>query len=292
MIECGALKEFGILVPTKRNAFCLEIKMIIGDIPDDKAIFFHYTTFAALKNILETREFWLSHISCSNDIKEGSYGIEKIFPLLKAELNNFITQEAAQEVIQNANTGVGSFCADKGDRLSQWRAYANDGYGISIGFDREWLVRKCKEQNGEYNLCQCIYGDTGNKLADLIQKVRKAITSTGHTSKYTPEQISFVLLVIAAHLSKHNGFEEEDEVRIFANAPASMCYRENKNGRIIPYHPMLLGSDFSWLKKIIIGPCEQQVAIAKAVEIILEQNKITDIRPVLSSIPYRGIRNY
>jgi len=34
------------------------------------------------------------------------------------------------------------FClSEKGDLLSQWRGYADDGYGISIGFDRKYILK-------------------------------------------------------------------------------------------------------------------------------------------------------
>lgn len=81
-------------------------------------------------------------MSLSNDFMEGkvlAHTFDRIFhreeltPMVNAELRQNI------ELIEQMCDGMGFCLSEDGDLLSQWRGYAADGTGFSIGFARAYL---------------------------------------------------------------------------------------------------------------------------------------------------------
>lgn len=76
---------------------------------------YHYTHYSGLKGILESRQLWLTNISCFEDTEEFIYTVSRLVQKLflsrtiTEELRSFLTQE-------NPFTFVSCFCKD-GDRL-------------------------------------------------------------------------------------------------------------------------------------------------------------------------------
>lgn len=121
---------------------------------------YHYCSLETFNSIITSKTLRLSDITKSNDSKELIY----IRPFIKEEFLNVYRSEPAQ-FFKNA-VGEGQWqkitehyindwfdenyryysfyvmCfSNRPDVLSQWRGYANDGNGVSIGLDREVLKR-------------------------------------------------------------------------------------------------------------------------------------------------------
>ncbi|MEQ8461526.1 MAG: DUF2971 domain-containing protein [Sandaracinaceae bacterium] len=104
---------------------------------------YQYTDGSALSAILEHRRMWATHSSFLNDYGEGEYIWKRL--LTVAEESNghdAITAELTKSILSGIATNdevlgkelfVACFSEDP-DALSQWRAYANNGDGYSIGF--------------------------------------------------------------------------------------------------------------------------------------------------------------
>ena len=118
---------------------------------------YHYCNVNTFFNIIETNSIWLSDIEKSNDTLELSYikkEYSKYLPMACYAFADYHKQnnmayesirlDALLQVmneLQDFNViKVWAFClSEKGDLLSQWRGYADDGDGISLGFKASTL---------------------------------------------------------------------------------------------------------------------------------------------------------
>ncbi len=99
---------------------------------------YHYTNPNGFLNIVKSKKLWLSAAHNLNDHQELRWAIQKVTEIL----NKIVTPEnkpLLDELWQLAqiNTLTPFICSfsTNGDLLSQWRAYAGDGAGVSIGFN-------------------------------------------------------------------------------------------------------------------------------------------------------------
>ncbi len=111
-------------------------------------ILYHYCSLSTFKNIFENRSIWLSDIFKSNDYNEMKWlnkqyeiFLVKAYSQLKGPINldadDLYKIMRANDAVLNLQP-VKSWClclSEEGDLLSQWRGYADDGCGISIGFN-------------------------------------------------------------------------------------------------------------------------------------------------------------
>lgn len=125
--------------------------------PEPRGLLYHYTTLDGLIGILEHDNIYATHIKYMNDSKEFIDILDhmdhfvKVFnPSLHLHLRPFFSS------VKNIFDGiygayVVSFTDDdeaklfspeviSGDRLSQWRAYSNNGKGFSLGFDHKNML--------------------------------------------------------------------------------------------------------------------------------------------------------
>lgn len=106
---------------------------------------YHYCNESVFKKIIETQEIWLSDITKMNDEDEYRSGYE----IIREELNGFglenhdiINEMSDSNLNQAFNILVGCFSSN-GDLKSQWSEYADQGKGVSIGFNAD----KIKQHN-------------------------------------------------------------------------------------------------------------------------------------------------
>ena len=101
--------------------------------------FYHYCSIDSFFKIIESKSIWLSNSSVMNDFEENTR-IEKHFSMIDSlfenenhiELKNWI--KPFYELFKPDYSLI--FClSEEKDQLSQWRGYANDGTGVSIGFN-------------------------------------------------------------------------------------------------------------------------------------------------------------
>lgn len=154
--------------------------------------------------------------------------------------------------------------SDKEDMLSQWRAYANDGQGVAIGFNMEYFKDiKDKDPNRDFIIDRVIYNSDEqkkllhNKMKTFIKELRQAT-----------EQGEFFFLTLASgffelgQIFKDSSFAEEREIRIIhGNSERAaehdiLKYRVTENS-IRSYLEIPLASNVTnvkAIKEIVIGP--------------------------------------
>ncbi len=108
------------------------------------SIIYHYCSPFAFQQIIEKKCLWLSATNNLNDFTEGAWAIHAFDNVLRRIVNdkNNDWLNHINSLYRNNNVTpkyVTCFSKD-GDILSQWRAYAQNGEGVSIGFDEDELV--------------------------------------------------------------------------------------------------------------------------------------------------------
>lgn len=121
--------------------------------PEDEGITFHYCSGATFYSIITSRTIRFSDINLLNDADEARWGYDVFLQAANRILNrddipeiipivpvDFI--DRVDKVWHDSSFKITSFLSCfsiQGDSLSQWRAYADDGRGFSIGFDMRQL---------------------------------------------------------------------------------------------------------------------------------------------------------
>lgn len=96
---------------------------------------YHYCSIDSFFAIIQSKSIWLSNVSQMNDSKENKI-IENFFPLMDSFFEKVKFKEWIEPFYFTFQKEPLIFClSENKDLLSQWRGYANDGKGISIGFD-------------------------------------------------------------------------------------------------------------------------------------------------------------
>lgn len=283
-------------------------------------IIYHYTSLETLIHIVEKQTLWATNSRFLNDREEYIHGVK----LLTKTLENFINRENFEiikalipglEKISKINHFITCFSRN-GDLLSQWRAYANDGKGISIGFNRKDLESCLAEPvTGRYVL----YDNYKKEL--VIQTFLEIGLAFCLKQKelfdwqdFDFEKISAQLLIDFLEILitdyKDPSFAEESEYRIRLR---STYFDESKidnkkfrtNGNlIIPY--VELETKFNDFKKtlpeydtstllvqklpileIIIGPSLDFNAVSDGLNALFKENHYENIQIKQSAIPYR-----
>ena len=129
---------------------------------------YHYCSTETFHSIVKNRSIWLSSLTQSNDSKEGAVILEILIELANEADLTLAAQGRLESALRGGFDffdGLGFCLSEEGDLLSQWRGYANDGTGVSIGFNREYLVAlgaKLRESEGRsFGLKKLIYDRDG-----------------------------------------------------------------------------------------------------------------------------------
>lgn len=118
---------------------------------------YHYCSVNTFFNIIENNSIWLSDVEKSNDTLELAYIKKEYSNYVRLAVFSFIAYHKKNNIAYDehrlntilqvlselTNLPISKswvFClSEKGDLLSQWRGYADDGYGVSVGFDRKYM---------------------------------------------------------------------------------------------------------------------------------------------------------
>lgn len=112
---------------------------LLSHISSKGELIYHYCNSIAFWSICTKRSIWLSSIFNMNDAKELVWGRDILLDTLNKNKKLF-PQEFRVFMIFNIYSVDGDLLpliasfSKNGDLLSQWRAYADDAKGFSIGF--------------------------------------------------------------------------------------------------------------------------------------------------------------
>jgi hypothetical protein len=264
-------------------------------------IIYHYCNVEAFKAIIQNKVLWLSSVYNLNDYKEIHWIKDKV----KKRLNelktkdNFSKYNKFEKLYDEElpNVYIGSFSQGQ-DLLSQWRAYANDGHGVAIGFNQNYF-----KKNNLISTSEVLYDEEKQeKEIDIILSYLEKISFEEKSFDNNCKKIISSINSLSAR-SKNQLFEEEQEVRLI-HSPIIVDDEENKEfsfknnisqmkfravcGNLIPYFEL----DFSNSKEnespileIIKGP--KNKFINQEVKIFLSLNGFYEVDIKSSKSSYR-----
>lgn len=190
-------------------------------------IFYNYCKESVFNSIIERHKLWLSSIWDLNDSSEIHWTFKKLWPKIQAELL-LNASEKQRELIDNINSEVNIgiyrsymyyiICFSKfEDLLSQWRGYADDGRGFSVGINIDKVIPQkgiplmdvdCKKSLG-YSPVIYDFNQQYKTLLDAFKEIIK----TDYT-QVPPVVVASTNLSGYATIFKNPYYFEESEVRL------------------------------------------------------------------------------
>lgn len=250
---------------------------------------YHYCPTNSFTHIVNSRSIWLSSLTLSNDSMEGKIIRDAMIRLGKRDqLKTDTLQkiETGVQLLEDIFDGLG-FCLSKnGDQLSQWRGYANDAAGVSIGFSKPYLQllsnnSKNSDKSG-FKLGQVEYSleaqeaeveKTYKEMSKLIDdgafkfvggifdqrsKEEQDVEQKEVTAKVQRFYMTCLLLFPKMFLLKSPAFREEQEWRLIATSVRNVddqCLFRPINDRVIPYKVFNLDmSGNAPITEVVLGP--------------------------------------
>jgi hypothetical protein len=236
-------------------------------------IIYHYCSVESFRAIIENKTLWLSSVYNLNDYKEIHWIKDKIFKKIKRSItkDNFSKYKIFEELYskQLPNVYIASF-SEGSDLLSQWRAYANDGFGVAIGFNSDYF----KENNMVKTSCVLYDEEEQEKQINLILEPLEKLDENIDINSKEFSNICKSIIVDINNLSaksKNELFKEEQEVRlihtpkiiddkknerfIFKDNLSQMMFR-SVCGNLIPYFELKFDKEKETpaILEIIKGP--------------------------------------
>ncbi|MCX7111039.1 MAG: DUF2971 domain-containing protein [Proteobacteria bacterium] len=198
---------------------------------------YHYTNVEGFLCIMKFKKLWLSGAHNLNDHQEISWTNNKIFNILK-QLADASGSKHAQELweVITLNKLTPYICSfsTKGDLLSQWRAYTNDGKGVAIGFRNDLLPHSQRlpmyssVPKDSVTTLQVVY-DTkvqDNTIEGIISEYLKSRKDNPNNSD-SIINASFLLNGLSTAF-KNEAFHEECEWRMIHTPMIMEAYETNK----------------------------------------------------------------
>lgn len=177
--------------------------------------YYHYCDIDACFNILRTGQLWLSGVNNMNDHAELRWTYRKLAQCLDRRAGR--VPAAQLDRLWDAFQAGGCrpfICAfsEGGDLLSHWRGYADEGYGLSIGFDARWLPPLREPEQLDFNrpdnlgLYPVVYDEQEQerRLEQLLDEALRDGDLVGATALFNAYAVTF----------KNPAFAEERELRL------------------------------------------------------------------------------
>lgn len=207
---------------------------------------------------------------------------------------------------------IASFCGEhkedeyinRNGLLSQWRGYGRDG-GFALVFDTLKLEEILQSEYSRFAythflLADVIYSDDeenfkdelSEQMDDITNHVKEMMHNMALGIDEPPDaEKAYPAFVQCISRYKHQGFKEENEVRIVVYPDDAFQEKQEKeqkfrekNGEWIPYIEFFNSQDIVLpIERIIVGPHKEKEARASALRIML---RTTGIEVTVSDIPY------
>jgi hypothetical protein len=287
----------------------------IGSASEDMILWFnveqrlyHYTNLEGLQGIIANNDLWLTHAQYCNDEEELTHGLRIAQSVVQEQiqLNNPAHKEYLDELAKLLSgpqidpVHICCFC-EKDNLLSQWRAYAANGTGVSLEFETAGFGfvtgPDCPATMGLMRFWKVFYiPETQRKIIRSAINYYPKFESTASPldwARWTIEAIRFFLPTF-----KNEAFTEEAEWRlIFTSAatnPVYPAYRVSR-GMLIPHYRLSeiatslgQGGKMLPLTAVRIGPSPNKRLNAASARSLLDRYGYNNVRVEISDSPYRG----
>ncbi|MCG7570563.1 DUF2971 domain-containing protein [Pseudoalteromonas sp. CNC9-20] len=263
-------------------------------------LIYHYCGSEAFMGIVKSRQLWASDITKLNDPSEKMQGYDTIQSLVKK-----YSDPGSFTFFNQAISGVYVCSFSKvDDLLSQWRGYADDGEGFSLGFDRDALKSIDAEASSP--------SSSSNPKRRSKIELREVFYDENEFSNYYDQYFNGNLsekpilgrFGAASDLNEAQGllkipfYSEEEEVRAYITYPSihditvlekelgrQVSIRNTKYGLCSYTFITILANSNTSLKRVVLGPKNKSTEVD--VERLLRINGYNDVEVSRSEGQYR-----
>lgn len=234
-------------------------------------ILYHYCSSTTAHSILQSRTIRLSALSSANDSLEGRVLGAVFTELLGTTALPRGVSDVASVIVEgfaDATEGFAFCLSEECDLLSQWRAYARDGTGVSIGFNSDILEADYGEVNfGSkfFELVKVEYGHDAlrTSLAPFAELLHDEFAQYGEFVSFVPNMTKEAILSDLATrrdapaslfvakrpdgeelLSRLVGHLGVLHFRIYGTKPST--FKEEKEWRLLRYRHRVALSDIEY----------------------------------------------
>lgn len=254
-----------------------------SDLPDTV---YHYTSAAGLFGILKNKAIYFSDRNFLNDRTEIIHGRKTAIESIERKTTED-DQSTSDHLIEktceliNYDDGARQFffsMSERGDDLSQWRGYANEGDGYSIGFDAKAIRAASVGGSAMFGFNRVSYSRT--QFSRLVTKISKQFLDNFDDTSDVDDVAGCLSAAVdgAACYYKHNSFRYEREWRmvsfVYPNY-GEVAVRES-NGRITPFLeiPLKTNNYEIPIKEIGIGPSVRNPNAATGIRDLCRIHKV------------------
>lgn len=278
-----------------------------SSIPD---IVYHYTDAAGLVGMLKTGRIWATDYRFLNDRSEMDHTRKRAKKLINERLSGELKpplQSFYREIARFLDLDllgdlfVFSF-SEEPDDLSQWRGYAREGLGFTIGFSGQAICEGGNDPKSEYSFFRVEYDHDmqmvaiERALAELEKEfLIQATAQDADLPTLSTEAADWFVWVTnnRSVANKHRSFYSEKEWRIMGVVPikdrATDVHTRASGLRLVNYIELSLPNKASKklpIQSIGVGPGFQGTEEADAVRALCERAGY-QIDPYFADTPYR-----
>jgi hypothetical protein len=287
-----------------------------GDKPPETL--FHYTNSTGFLGIVQARCVWATHYRHLNDAQELSSGT--------AMIQEVATELSSDTALHPAYNGlfrdlaehhgrlpldswyepyIASFSED-GNQLSQWRAYGDNGAGVSLGISLEASIELPATPKLAVAILQCVYDEAAFRKLVRLTFLKIASQLEAYIKAYATSQsdvdafVRLALTITMQHIAllapryKSKWFREEKEWRMITFARVDKeeeltKYRTARWG-LVPFLeiPLAPVNSLIPLNEVYIGPTQDAARGVKSAEMFLKHRGYLSAVVTESGIPFRG----
>jgi Protein of unknown function (DUF2971) len=310
--------ELQILIDEYKNWWAGKEKQIAIE-SEVKEPLYHYTSMQGMLGIISKEEMWFTNIFHLNDPSELGYGIKICLQILSENAENaFSYKQRFRDWMKHLLVKAGgeifsfyvaSFSAHKND-LGQWRAYADDGRGVAIGFAPPLFSVETNSEKiaatevTERTLIGRVNYDREQNIHRVREAINKALQAFSVASFQTHEESREFIEELAREVAsamffysitaKHSAYEHEKETRLMLindchtlNQYAKMRIR---GSQLVPYicSKWAVRSRAA-ISEVIVGPAAADLA-SNSVRTFLASQSLAAVTVGQSTIPYTSHR--
>lgn len=281
---------------------------------------FHYCSSATFASIISRKAIWLSSLSLSNDTMEGRLvtTLDRLLSQLTVDSEEIDQIRQSFQYAEEMCDGLGFCLSEKPDLLSQWRGYADDGQGFSIGLNVKYLEDLGRSRSADesgFRLKKVLYKQDEHEeaLKPGYEKIKGLIDSGGlkfpkyglinmpgedELKRRTDEhnrslQTLWIhaagTMFMEAHRLKSEAFSEEAEWRLvsylISDGDDPALFRSVGN-RLVPYREFELKTLATpSIAEVYVGP--KNITPDLFIQKFLRASGFTDVVVKRSSATYR-----
>lgn len=219
-------------------------------------ILYHYTNAAGLEGVLKSGLLWATDYRFLNDATKLAHTNAIINEVSRLRSKNTAANSLARRLygrvdevqeIDNKEDRIFVYSlSEEADSLSQWRGYAEEGRGFTIGFSGESLRNQASKPNAEFGLRQVEYDHDIQRAklekasSEVENRLRSNSRQRGVDRDQIIEQAASAINTIAVELgtaNKHKSFASEREWRLvsFVYDPKTEIKVRARGAELAPY---------------------------------------------------------